>query len=107
MLKPMSVKVRAWLIPVPGDESRKADVPPQLLEAWAAAVREWDWQGPATRERNVSLIQRHYHFDREAPAGLPPRLAVVWCRAGRPEPSAWIEATLNSLLSKEQHRSVA
>jgi hypothetical protein len=103
----MSLRVRAWLIPVDGDKSRQVDVPPQLLEAWASAIREWDWQGPAMRERNVSLIQRHYDFDRGAPAGLPPQLALDWCRAGRPEPSAWIEATLASLLSEGRHRSVA
>lgn len=99
--------VRAWLIPVSIETSRSADAPPQLLEAWAATVREWDWKGPATRERNVTAILSHYHLARELAAGVPPGLALDWCREGRPEASAWIEAKLESILSEESHRSVA
>ena len=40
-------------------------------------------------------------------AGLPPGLALDWCRAGRPDPSAWIEEKLDAILSEERHRSVA
>jgi hypothetical protein len=103
----MGVRTRAWLIHASSDQSRSAAVPPQLLAAWTAAVREWDWQSPATRERNAGLLQRHYRVERETVAGLPPALALDWCRAGRPEPSAWIGAKLESLLSEESHRSVA
>lgn len=79
----------------------------ELLAAWTATVREWDWQSPATRERNVGVIQRHYHVDQDIAAGLPPGLAHDWSRAGRPEPATWIEARLESLLSEEDRRSVA
>jgi hypothetical protein len=107
MLTGMGMRTRAWLIPASSDQSRTAAVPPQLLEAWTATVREWDWQSPATRERNVGVIQRHYRVDREVVAVLPRALALDWCRAGRPEPSGWIEAKLESILSAGRHRSVA
>ena len=103
----MGLKSRSWLIPSSSEQSRGDLVPPQLLEAWTAIVREWDWQSPATCERNLGAIRQHYHVDREVAAVLPPGLAGDWCRAGRPEPSAWIEATLDSILSDEGRRSVA
>jgi hypothetical protein len=103
----MGVKLRAWLIPVSSEQSRRAVVPPQLLDAWTATLREWDWQSPATRDRNVRTIQRHYHVDKEVAAGVPPGLARDWCREGCPEPSAWIEAKLEAILSEDAHRSVA
>jgi hypothetical protein len=103
----MGVKLRAWLIPVSSDQSRRDGVPPQLLDAWTATLREWDWQSPATRERNVSAIQSHYHVDQEVAAGLPPGLARDWCKEGRPEPATWIEAKLEAILSEDAHRSVA
>ena len=99
--------MRAWLIPSSSEQPRGDIAPPQLLDAWTASVREWDWQSPATRARNVGAIQRHYDVDREVAAGLPPGLARDWCREGRPEPSSWIEAKLESILSVEAHRSVA
>jgi hypothetical protein len=102
-----TVKVRAWLNPVVSEESLAIHIPRQLLEAWRATVQEWDWKGPATRDRNVGVIQRHYHVDQEVAAGLPPGLALDWCRAGRPDPSAWIEEKLDAILSEERHRSVA
>lgn len=107
MLIGMGVRTSAWLIPASSDQSRSAAVPPQLLDAWTATVREWDWQSPGIRERNVGVIQRHYRVDREVVAGLPPALALEWCRSGRPDPSAWLEAKLESLLSEGSERSVA
>jgi hypothetical protein len=107
MLSAMGMRTRAWLIPASSEQSRTAAVPPPLLEAWTAMVREWDWQSPAIRERNMGVIQRHYQVDHEVVAGLPPALALEWCRAGRPEPSMWIEAKLEALLSEVSHRSVA
>ncbi len=80
----MGVKLRAWLIPVSAEQSRRDGVPAQFLDAWTATVREWDWQSPATRERNVSTIQNHYHVDQEVAAGLPPGLARDWCKRGSP-----------------------
>ncbi len=103
----MGVKLRAWLIPVSTEQSRRDAVPPQLLDAWTASVREWDWQSPATRERNISAMQSHYHVDQEISAGLPPGLARDWCNAGRPEPATWIEAKLEAILTEDAHRSVA
>jgi hypothetical protein len=103
----VGAKQRAWLIPVSSEQPRSPGVPTQLLEAWTATVREWDWQGPATRERNVNAILSHYHVDRDAVTGVPPGLAADWCREGRPEPSAWIEAKLDAILSEESRRSVA
>ena len=103
----MGVKTRAWLIPASSEQSRGYPAPPQLLEAWTASVHEWDWQSPATCERNVSLIQRHYHDEREVATCLPPGLLRDWSRDGRPEPRAWIEAKLESILTDEDHRSVA
>ena len=107
MLSVMGLKTLAWLIPTSSEQSHPAPVPSQLLEAWTATVREWDWQSPATRDRNMGAIRRHYQVDREVAAGIPPALVLDWCRSGRPEPSAWIEAKLEALLSEESHRSVA
>ncbi|HVC05143.1 MAG TPA: hypothetical protein VND88_10745 [Candidatus Acidoferrales bacterium] len=103
----MGVKTRAWLIPASSEQSRGNRVPPQLLDAWTAIVGEWDWLSPAIRERNVGLIQRHYHDDRDVAAWLPSGLVRDWSRDGSPEPSTWIEAKLESILSDEGHRSVA
>jgi hypothetical protein len=103
----MAERVRAWLIPASSEHQGQIVVPPEFRDAWTTTVREWDWQSPAIRERNISAIQSHYRADPEVQAGLPPALAVDWCREGRPEPSAWIEARLESILAEEGHRSVA
>jgi hypothetical protein len=103
----MGVKLRAWLIPVSSDQSRRDVVPPQLLAAWTATLREWDWQSPATRERNVRTILSHYHVKEEVVAELPPGLVRDWSKEGRPEPSTWIEAKLEAIVAEDEHRSVA
>jgi hypothetical protein len=83
------------------------DVPQPLLQAWNAALREWDWRGPATLDRNVGAIRRHYHVGKAISNVPPAGLTEDWRRDRWPDPTAWIEAKLLAILGDQPQGDVA
>ena len=89
-----------------GDEP-SCDVPKPLRQAWNAALREWDWRGPATLDRNMGAVRRYYRVGKGNSDVPPAGLTEDWRRDRWPDPTQWIEAKLEAILGDQRQGDVA
>jgi hypothetical protein len=63
-----------------------------FFHAWVEALQEWDWQGRTTLELNLHAFNVRYN---------------EWHGDGCPDPAAWIEAKLATMLHEQRPHALA